>query len=135
MAKRQVSDSHKKAMAAGRVEGRVVKAYLEALEENKPKRGRKRTPESIRKRLDGIEATIADSDPLKRLNLVQERIDLRNELASTENASEFAEIEKAFVDVAAGYSGRKGISYGAWREVGVPAATLKAAGIGRGAVS
>ena len=43
MAKRQVSDSHKKAMAQGRTEGRAVKNYLTALEENKPKRGRKRT--------------------------------------------------------------------------------------------
>ena len=33
---------------------------------------------------------------------------------------------------AKGYSERKGISYAAWREAGVPAATLKAAGISRG---
>ena len=47
MAKRQVTDAHKQAMAQGRAEGRVVKNYLQALEENKPRRGRKRTAESL----------------------------------------------------------------------------------------
>ena len=50
-AKRPMSDDHKAALAAGRNEGRAVRRYLEALEAHKPKRGRKRTPESIQKRL------------------------------------------------------------------------------------
>ena len=37
-----------------------------------------------------------------------------------------------FVQVAATYSARKGISYAAWRAVGVDAAVLNKAGIGRG---
>ena len=41
--------------------------------------------------------------------------------------------EPFFVKSAKGYGERKGISYAAWREVGVSAATLKAAGISRGA--
>ena len=41
-------------------------------------------------------------------------------------------LETDFVAVAKPYAQRKGISYEAWREAGVPAATLKAAGIGRG---
>ncbi|GIU89638.1 MAG: hypothetical protein KatS3mg010_0737 [Acidimicrobiia bacterium] len=41
-------------------------------------------------------------------------------------------LEKEFVKVAKGYSARKGISYGAWREFGVPAEVLKKAGITRG---
>ena len=49
--KRSMSDDHKAALAAGRNEGRAVRRYLEALEAHKPKRGRKRTPESIEKRL------------------------------------------------------------------------------------
>ena len=44
-----------------------------------------------------------------------------------------ASVEDAFVEVAASYSTRQGISYTSWREVGVPAATLKRAGISRGA--
>lgn len=131
MAKRQVSDSHKQAMAQGRAQGRVVKAYLQALEENKPKRGRKRTPESIRKKLAEIDATIDSADPLNKLTMAQQRLDLTAELASMETDSDISELEKDFVSVAAAYSQRKGISYAAWREVGVSAAVLKAAGVSR----
>src|SRR5215212_7548473 len=53
--KRTVTDEHKAAMAQGRTESRAVSAYLEALESHKPKRGRKRTPDSINKRLGLIE--------------------------------------------------------------------------------
>lgn len=129
--KKQVSESHKKAMAQGRADGRIVKNYLEALAQNKPRRGRRRTPDSIRQQLAAIDEALESADPLRRVQLVQDRIDLRNELAQLENASEVKELEKSFVDVAEGYSRRKGISYAAWREVGVPAATLKAAGISR----
>ena len=133
MAKRQVSDSHKKAMAQGRTEGRAVKNYLKALDSNKPKRGRKRTPDSIRKKLAEIDASIDTVDPLQKLNMAQQRIDLEAELEGMENASDIGELETEFVKVAAAYSARKGISYAAWREVGVSAAVLKAAGISRGA--
>ena len=47
-----MSDEHKAALADGRAQGRAVRAYLEALEANKPRRGRKRTPESMRARID-----------------------------------------------------------------------------------
>ena len=40
-------------------------------------------------------------------------------------------VEAAFVDVAKSYSDRQGISYSAWREVGVEASVLKRAGIAR----
>jgi hypothetical protein len=129
MAKRQVTDAHKQAMAQGRAEGRVVKNYLQALEENKPRRGRKRTAESIRKKLAEIDETIDGSDPLKRVGMAQQRIDLQAELAGMENATDMGELEKEFISVAAAYSDRKGISKAAWREVGVPASVLKAAGI------
>ena len=42
------------------------------------------------------------------------------------------ELEGAFVEVAKSYGERKGIAYATWRDVGVSAATLKRAGIGRG---
>ena len=53
--KNPLSKEHKAAMAVGRIEGRVVRDYLEALRNNKPKRGRKRTAETIQARLDAIE--------------------------------------------------------------------------------
>ena len=40
-------------------------------------------------------------------------------------------LEEAFVGAASEYSDRKGISYSAWRELGVPAAVLKRAGVKR----
>ena len=106
--------------------------YLEALAASRPKRGRKRTKESVEKRLERIEAELPDASPVQRLQLVQERMDLEQELASSGETVDLSALEAAFVDAAKGYSERKGISYAAWREAGVPAATLKAAGISRG---
>ena len=42
------------------------------------------------------------------------------------------ELEESFVGVAKAYGERKGIAYATWRDVGVSAATLNRAGIGRG---
>jgi hypothetical protein len=128
-----MTDAHKAALAEGREQGRAVRLYLEALEASRPKRGRKRTPETMAKRLDRIQADIADADPLKRLQLVQERMDLEQQIETAQTSVDLTELEKGFTKAAAGYSERKGISYAAWRELGVSAATLKAAGIGRGA--
>jgi hypothetical protein len=129
---KNLTPEHKAAMAAGRAEGRAVKRYLEALEQHRPRRGRRRTPESIEKRLKRIDEEFVNADAVTRLNLVQERIDLNAELAAMEAPVDLAAIEEDFVAAAKGYGERKGISYVAWREVGVPAAVLKRAGISRG---
>lgn len=128
---REVTPEHKAAMAAGRVEARAVRAYLEALDAHRPKRGRKRTPDSIRKRLDTIERELPEADAVTRLKLVQERLDLSNELESASAGVDLSELETEFVKVAKSYGQRNGISYTAWREVGVQPAVLKQAGIGR----
>ncbi len=126
-----MSAEHKAALAVGRTQGRAVRVYLEALTANRPKRGRKRTPESIAARLDKIESEIVDANPVQRLQLVQERIDLEHELAASAETVDLSALEAEFVAAAKDYSERKGISYAAWREAGVPATTLKAAGISR----
>lgn len=131
--KTAMTPEHKEALALGREQGRAVRRYLEALDAHRPKRGRKRTPESIQKRLQQIETQIDSADPLTRLNLVQERINLQRELASKETAVDLSGLEAAFVSAAKGYSERKGITYAAWREAGVDAAVLKKAGVRRGA--
>ena len=127
-----MSVEHKAALAKGREEGRVVRRYLEALEEHKPRRGRKRTPESIRKRLVFVEQQLDDVDPLTRLHLLQEREDLSAELSRNDASDELAAAEKAFVKVARAYGRRKGIGYSAWRAVGVSVPVLQRAGITRG---
>ncbi len=126
-----MSNEHKAALAEGRDQGRAVRRYLEALEANKPRRGRKRSPESMKKRLDAIEGEIAAADPLKRLHLVQERLDLQSALEASESNVDLAQLEKEFVKSAAPYSERKNISYSAWRELGVPTDVLDKAGITR----
>jgi hypothetical protein len=126
-----MSDEHKAALAEGRNQGRAVRRYLEALEAHKPKRGRKRTSDSIQKRLDKIDGELAGADPLKRLQLIQERIDLLDELETAGAKVDLSELESGFVDAAAAYSQRKGISYAAWRQLGVEASVLKRAGVSR----
>jgi hypothetical protein len=128
---KEITPQHKAAMAAGRVEGRAVKNYLEALDQHRPKRGRKRTPDSINARLAKIDTELESADVVKRLSLIQERLDLLKELESLGTTVDLSGLEAEFVKAAKGYGERKGISYGAWREVGVSAATLKAAGITR----
>ena len=131
-APRSMSDAHKEALAEGREQGRAVRRYLEALEANKPRRGRKRTPEGIQRRLAAIEERLASADALSRLHLAQERMDLEAELVASSDGVDLGALEAAFVKAAGPYSQRKGIGYEAWRAAGVEPRVLKAAGIGRG---
>ena len=126
-----MSDRHKQALAEGRNQGRAVRRYLEALEAHKPKRGRKRTPETVQKRLAAIEKSIAGADPLSRVHMIQERMDLERELAQLTQKIDLTRLESDFVKAAKPYGERKGISYAAWRAAGVDPAVLKRAGIGR----
>ena len=129
--KNPMTDEHKAALARGRTEGRAVRDYLESLRANKPKRGRRRTSDSIDKRLAAIDNELASADPLTELKLLQERRDLQAELEAKSVATDHAAIEEAFIKVAREYGERQGISYTTWREVGVDAAVLTRAGITR----
>ncbi len=130
-ATRGMSQAHKDALAAGRKNGRIVKAYLAALKANKPKRGRRRTPESINARLGKITTALHTADPLKEVLLLQEQRDLEKELSAMADDVSFLTLEADFIRVAGDYSDSKGIDYAVWREVGVPAETLAKAGIKR----
>lgn len=128
-----MSNEHKAALAEGREQGRAVRSYLEALSANKPKRGRKRTPDSIKKQLADVDAQLAEADPLQRLQLIQRQIDLTNALSATDTTFDISELEKSFIAAAAPYAARKNISYAAFRAVGVTPSVLQKAGIKRGA--
>lgn len=130
--KSEMSAEHKQALAIGREESRAVRRYLEAIEAHKPKRGRKRTSEGIQSRLDQIESKLALADPLTRVHLAQEKINLEAELASKEETVDLDELEYSFIASAKSYGERKGISYAAWRAAGVDANVLRKAGISRG---
>ena len=128
---KSMSNAHKAALESGRQESRTVRQYLDALEANQPKRGRKRTTESISRRLAAIETQLASSRSVNRLHLIQERKDLQAELSRTDGGDDLALLEQNFVVVAQAYGDRKGISYSTWRDVGVSADVLKRAGVNR----
>jgi hypothetical protein len=129
--KNPMTAEHKAALAAGRTEGKAVREYLDALRTNKPKRGRKRTKESIERRLTIIAQELEHADPMRELKLIQERIDLTAEREVFANEIDTAALEAAFVAAAKNYSARNAISYNAWRQIGVSPAVLRKAGITR----
>lgn len=126
-----MSEEHKAALAKGRRESRAIKQYLEGLKGRRP--GRPVTPATLTKRIGDLKTKIAqEKDPLKSVELRQARIEAEQSLAKAEDSPDIADLEKLFVKNAKSFSNRKGISYAAWREAGVPAALLKEAGISRG---
>lgn len=116
-------------MIQGRTETRVVRHYLEALEGLRRTGGRRRSKESLEQKLAAVEQQLDGSDSVGRLHLVQERIDLMKAIEAAGEQVDLEDLKQAFVAVAASYSERKGISYQAWREVGVDKDVLREAGI------
>jgi len=94
-----MTDEHKAALATGRNEGNAVRNYLEALRSNKPKRGRRRTRDSISARLTAIDKELESADPMSELRLRQERRDLQSELASLGDKVDIRALEEGFVAV------------------------------------
>ena len=126
-----MSDEHKAALAKGRDEGRAVRRYLEAIERQRPRRGRPRTAESVKKRLTTVNAKIDEADALTRLHLLQEQKDLLDERSRVDQVKDLTALEKQFIKVAKAYGERKGITYSTWRAAGVSAAVLQKAEISR----
>jgi hypothetical protein len=123
-----MSNEHKKALAKGRREARAIKAYLNVLSARKP--GRPVSKSSLTQRLDRVNEKLEQTtDPLARVDLVQTRLDLQQALGQLESADDVEALEAEFKEHVASYSERKGVSYTAWRESGVPAKVLREAGI------
>ena len=124
-----MSDEHKAALAKGRTESRAIKAYLQAI--NRPKRrGRPVTKETVTKRITDLAARIdAEPDDLKKVELIQSKLDAEATLAALADPVDLSALEVGFVEHVASYSDRKEITYPAWREAGVPATVLRSAGI------
>lgn len=123
-----MSQEHKDALAQGRLEARSIKAYLKALESRRP--GRPVTKDSLEKRLSKVDAKLdAESDPLRRLDLMQSKLDLEAALENVQEGAKIEDLSEGFVAHAKSYSERKGISYTTWRQFGVPADLLRKAGI------
>jgi predicted nucleic acid-binding Zn-ribbon protein len=125
----KLTKQHKEALAKGRRQAKAVRDYLEALNVDK----RKITdPDDLKKRIADTEQKIGDeADPVHGVELIQRRLDLEAELESAQDAPDFEELESGFKKAVKEYSERKGISYPAWRELGVPAGVLRDAGVPR----
>lgn len=121
--------AHKAKLAQGRADARAVRGYLEFLENNRPKRGRRRTEASIAARLAVVADELETASPLARLNMYQEQTDLEAELAAMGEKVDGTALRTAFVDAAGRYAASKGIGKPAFRQMGVDAATLREAGI------
>lgn len=131
--KRTMSAEHRAAIAAGRIEAAAVRAYLDAIDAHRPRRGRARSPERIAERKAAVDAELDAGvrKVLKRLELMQERRSLTDALVRIETAPNLDEAEARFVEHAAAFSERKGITYMTWREFGVSVEVLAKAGITR----
>ena len=73
MARTKMTETEKTEVAA-------VRDYLKALEQNAPRRGRRRTPESVERQLAVLEGEMEGTSVTKRLDLIQQRIDLEADL-------------------------------------------------------
>src|ERR1700678_1680525 len=106
--RKPMSSGHKAALARGRLESATARNYIEALETSKPKRGRKRTPASIVRRLAACDSQLAGADALTRLHLLQEQKDLLDERSRVDGVKGLSALEKQFIKWAKPYGQRKG---------------------------
>jgi hypothetical protein len=126
-----MTQAHKDALATGRSQGLAVRRYLEALERNRPRRGRRPSADSLAKQLKEIEARLKDADPLKRLHLIQQRKTIQSRLDEGDGSEDLSILEEGFISAAAEYGSRRAIDYSTWREAGVRADVLRRAGVHR----
>jgi hypothetical protein len=127
----KMSNAHKSALAEGREASRHVRAYLDALETQRPKRGRKLDPESVKKRIALIDENLKSAGGFERLNLLADKEALQGKLAGADVKVDLTDLRKHFIKHAKAYGERKNISYATWRSAGVSAEDLKAAGVSR----
>lgn len=134
MAERTMTDEHKAAISAGRIEAATVRDYLEALESNRPKPGRRMNPEKLQERRAELGAELASGTlkAMKRLETLQAVRDIDAQLEALQAEPDMTAVEAGFIEHAASYGARKGIAYATWREFGVPAEVLSKSGITRG---
>lgn len=123
------SSTHRASAAASREESFKVRAYLDALELQRPRRGPRLNADKIRTKLAKIEEELPTVSTLRRLELIQEQLNLLKQLKSIENAADIKELENDFIAVAQSYAERRKVSAHAFRAVGVPQDVLTRAGI------
>jgi hypothetical protein len=113
-----------------RAETKAVAAYLTALKGPRPSGSSKAKREGLMRRRAQVEHWISEErSPIREVELIQQRLDIDAQLARIDQAARLPELEEAFVNVAASWAKRSGITAAALREAGVPASVLKRAGL------
>lgn len=116
-----------------RSQHRVVRRYLDALEQQS-RNGHRADPAKLQEKIDQIDKDLIEASGVKRLQLTQRRLDLQLELTAATGdgmVDDFEELESAFIEVAAEWAERQGITYTAMRSIGIPARVLSAAEVPR----
>lgn len=108
-----------------------MRRYLSAVEMARRGRGTKRTADAIGNRITKVDEMLVSADPLSRVHLTQERIELHAEYVrvTNGNAPDQSQLERDFIRAARSYGDRNGITYAAWRQCGVDADVLERAGL------
>src|SRR6476620_8983266 len=101
-----MSAGHKRALAEGRESSRAVRAYLDALDQNRPKRGRKLDPASVKKRIALIDQQVKKAGGFERLNLLADKAALEGKLAGASATVDLSALRKDFVAHAKTYGDR-----------------------------
>jgi len=129
---RKLSASHKRALAEGRAMSSTVDRYLAAVRTPK-RRGRKVSKDALVERLAAARVRAKAATGVDKVVAAQEVRDLQAKIAQSNTASsvDLKSLEAAFVKVAKRFGENRGISYGAWRDSGVPPLVLRRAGIPR----
>jgi len=86
-------------------------------------------PDEIDRAADVIEASAQDATAVKALRMLQRVIELREAAANLRETGGVDVLEQDFIAVAGEWAAENGISYAAFRAMGVSAAVLRDAGI------
>jgi hypothetical protein len=128
---RKMSAAHKKALSEGRALSATVDRYLTAISTPR-KRGRKVSRSALERRLAVAQEQTKSTVGVARLLAAQDVRDLRARLTDgSANDGDIKSLQAEFVKVAKKFGENRGISYGAWRDAGVPADVLRRAGVAR----
>ncbi|MHB8190385.1 MAG: hypothetical protein ACYDHP_08215 [Ferrimicrobium sp.] len=128
-AARAMSEEHKRALSEGRAQSKAINEYLRFLEESRPKRGRRRDASRVSEQLLAVESKLQEARGLQKVELLQLRADLQEEMARLESTGDRVTLENEFARHAKAYSERKGIRYRTWVRFGVPTDLLERAGV------
>lgn len=122
------TEEWKQASRAGHAQAKAINEYLAMLDVPQT-----RLPSE--KLLHKLQGEMQSEKGVKKILAIQRFNDARMRLLlATSGGPGREEIELAFIEHVKPYSEKKGITYGTWREAGVPARVLKAAGLAQARV-